>query len=268
MYILGVSCFYHDAAAALLHNGHLVAAAEEERFSRIKHDFGFPTQAIEFCLRTAGITAADLDYVVFYEKPLPKLERILLSVLQTVPRSYVVFREAMIAWFNEKLWVKGILVSKLNLPTDKILFVDHHLSHAASAFFCSPFKEAAILTVDGVGEWTTATLGRATAQWDGVGENHIWLDQEVRFPHSLGLLYSAFTAWLGFQVNEGEYKVMGMAPYGQPKYSDRVEKLIQVAPDGSFHLDMSYFTFHHSTVSTFGQCFVDLFGEPEAAGTR
>lgn len=262
MYILGVSCFYHDAAAALLHDGHLLAAAEEERFSRIKHDYGFPMHAIEFCLQKAGITADDLDYVVFYEKPLPKLERILLSILQTVPRSYVVFREAMIAWFNEKLWVKGLLVSKLNLPIDKILFVDHHLSHAASAFFCSPYKEAAILTVDGVGEWTTAASGRATAQWDGVGENHVWLDQEIRFPHSLGLLYSAFTAWLGFQVNEGEYKVMGMAPYGQPKYTDRVEKLIRVAPDGSFRLDMSYFTFHHSTTRTFGQRFVDLFGEP------
>ncbi len=262
MYILGVSCFYHDAAAVLLHDGRLLAAAEEERFSRIKHDFGFPTLAIEFCLRQAGITADDLDYVVFYEKPLPKLERILLSILQTVPRSYKVFREAMIAWFNEKLWVKGLLISKLNLPAEKILFVDHHLSHAASAFFCSPFKDAAILTVDGVGEWTTAALGRAAACWDGQGENHIWLDRELRFPHSLGLLYSAFTAWLGFQVNEGEYKVMGMAPYGQPKYLDKVHRLFQVAADGSFRLDMRYFTYHHSTDRTFGAPFVELFGEP------
>lgn len=260
MYILGVSCFYHDSAAALLNDGQLVAAAEEERFSRIKHDYGFPTQAIAFCLQQAGITADDLDYVVFYEKPLPKFERIMLTILQTVPYSYTVFREAMIAWFNEKLWVKGLLIGKLGLSNQKILFADHHLSHAASAFFCSPYEEAAIMTVDGVGEWTTAALGHARANWDGQGENRIVLDQEVRFPHSLGLLYSAFTAWLGFQVNEGEYKVMGMAPYGTPRYVDRVEKLIDVKPDGSFALDMSYFRFHRSTESTYGPRFEALFG--------
>lgn len=260
MYILGVSCFYHDSAAALLCDGQLVAAAEEERFSRIKHDYSFPTQAIAFCLQQAGITANDLDYVAFYEKPLPKFERILLTILQTVPYSYTVFREAMIAWFNEKLWVKGLLIGKLGIPTDRILFADHHMSHAASAFFCSPYQEAAIMTVDGVGEWTTAALGHGRANWDGQGQNQILLDQEIRFPHSLGLLYSAFTAWLGFQVNEGEYKVMGMAPYGTPRYVDRVEKLIDVKPDGSFALDMGYFRFHRSTESTYGDRFESLFG--------
>ena len=159
MYILGISCFYHDSAAALLQDGELVAAAQEERFTRKKHDYGFPHQAIDFCLRQAGITTEDLDYVVFYEKPLVKFERILLTILGTFPRSWKVFREAMIAWFDEKLWIKSILMHKLGVPADKVLFVDHHLSHAASAFFCSPFEEAAVLTIDGVGEWTTTTPG-------------------------------------------------------------------------------------------------------------
>ena len=164
-HILGISAFYHDAAAALLQDGMLLAAAEEERFSRKKHDYGFPEQAIDFCLRQAGISGQDLDYVVFYEKPLLKFERILLTTLQTFPQSYAVFREAMVAWFNEKLWVKGHILTKLDIPDEKLLFVEHHLSHAASAFFCSPYEEAAILTVDGVGEWTTATVGRGTAFW-------------------------------------------------------------------------------------------------------
>ncbi|MEZ4734107.1 MAG: carbamoyltransferase [Caldilineaceae bacterium] len=263
MYILGISCFYHDAAAALLQNGKLVAAAEEERFSRLKHDAGFPQQAIEFCLRTAGITARELDYVVFYEQPLPKFERILLSILATVPRSAGLFREAMATWFSEKLWLKTLLVRKLNMPANKVLFVEHHLAHAASAFFCSPYPEAAILTVDGVGEWTTTAMGHATADWgDGKQRNSLRLEQELRFPHSLGLLYSAFTAWLGFQVNNGEYKVMGMAPYGEPRYVEKVRQLIRVASDGSFALDMRYFTFHHSTSQTFNRRFVELFGPP------
>ncbi|MGH2537040.1 MAG: carbamoyltransferase family protein [Candidatus Promineifilaceae bacterium] len=266
MNILGISCYYHDAAAALLQDGVLVAAAEEERFSRVKHDFGFPSQAIDFCLRQAGISAQDLDYVVFYEKPLVKFERILLSMLQSFPHSAGAFREAMITWFNDKLWIKGQILTKLGLPDDKLFFVDHHLSHAASAFFCSPYDEAAILTVDGVGEWTTATLGRATAFWpeaDGPERaNAIELFGEIRFPHSLGLLYSAFTAFLGFQVNEGEYKVMGMAPYGRPTRLEDVYKLIEVAPDGSFRLNMEYFSFHHSTSRTFSDKFVKLFGPP------
>jgi carbamoyltransferase len=259
MYILGISCYYHDSAAALLKDGVIVAAAEEERFSRKKHDFGFPRHAIDFCLREAGISGQDLDYVVFYEKPLLKFERILMSTLQTFPRSWAVFREAMIAWFNEKLWVKGQILTKLDIPDEKLLFVEHHLSHAASAFFCSPHQEAAILTVDGVGEWTTATLGEATADWDGKGENKIELFGEVKFPHSLGLLYSAFTAFLGFRVNSGEYKVMGMAPYGRPTRMEDVYKLIDVGEDGAFRLNMDYFTFHHSTSRTFSDKFVELF---------
>lgn len=265
MYILGISCYYHDSAAALLKDGELIAAAEEERFSRIKHDFGFPYHAIAFCLEQAGIQGEDLDYVVFYEKPLLKFERIMLSTLSTFPQSYGVFRESMITWFNEKLWIKSQLLTKLNLPEEKLLFVDHHMSHAASALFCSPYDEAAILTIDGVGEWTTATIGKGTAHWTEAGDqakpNHIDLFGEQRFPHSLGLLYSAFTAFLGFRVNNGEYKVMGMAPYGQPTRMEDVYKLIEVADDGSFQLDMRYFDFHHSTRRTYSQRFIDLFGE-------
>jgi carbamoyltransferase len=262
MYILGISCFYHDAAAALFQDGALVAAAEEERFTRKKHDFGFPQQAIDFCLRRAGITSQDLDYVVFYEKPLLKFERIMMTCLSTFPRSWGVFRESMITWFNEKLWLKSHIIDRLKVPAQKVLFVDHHLAHAASTLYCSPFKEAAILTVDGVGEWTTATIGQGTADWDGSSSNRIDLFQETRFPHSLGLLYSAFTAHLGFQVNEGEYKVMGMAPYGEPRYVDKVHKLIEFADDGSFRLNMEYFSFHYSTEATFNNRFVDLFGSP------
>ena len=262
MNILGISCYYHDAAAALLQDGLLVAAAEEERFSRKKHDYGFPHNAIEFCLRQSGITSEDLDYVVFYEKPLLKFERILLSTLQTFPRSYAVFRESMIAWFNDKLWIKGQILTKLDIPNEKLLFVEHHLSHAASAFFCSPYKEAAILTVDGVGEWTTAAVGIASADWDGSRLNKIDLFNETKFPHSLGLLYSAFTAFLGFEVNEGEYKVMGMAPYGNPNRVEDVYKLIEVGEDGSFHLNMEFFDFHHSTYRTYSEKFMRIFGEP------
>ena len=262
MNILGVSCHYHDSAAALLQDGKLTAAAEEERFSRKKHDYGFPHHAIDFCLKQGRIGGQDLHYVVFYEKPLVKFERILMTTLGTFPRSWKVFREAMIAWFDEKLWIKSQLIKYLGVPSNRVLFVDHHMAHAASAFFASPFKDAAILTIDGVGEWTTATMGTATAQWDGQGANAIRLSHEIRFPHSLGLLYSAFTAFLGFEVNEGEYKVMGMAPYGTPRYVDKVHKLVHVADDGSFHLDMDYFSFHHSTHQTFSQKFVDLFGEP------
>lgn len=262
MYILGISCYYHDAAAALLEDGVLVAAAEEERFTRIKHDYNFPHKSIEFCLQQAGITANDLDYVVFYEKPLLKYERILMTTLQTFPQSWGVFRESMITWFNEKLWIKGAILTTLNIPDEKLLFVEHHLSHAASAFFCAPYEDAAIITVDGVGEWTTTTIGKATADWDGKGKNHIELFNEVKFPHSIGLLYSAFTAFLGFQVNEGEYKVMGMSPYGKPTRVDDVFKLIDIGNDASFRLNMDYFSFHHSTSQTFSKKFVDLFGAP------
>ncbi len=255
MDILGISCYYHDAAAALLRDGQLVAAAEEERFSRIKHDYGFPHNAIGYCLEAGGIRGADLDYVVFFEKPFRKLDRILMTVLQTYPQSWKVFRESLISWMIDKLWVRGTLEAELGVPREKVLFCEHHLSHAASAFLCSPFEEAAILTVDGVGEWVTGTWGTGRG-------NNIQLFKQIEFPHSLGLLYSAFTAFLGFEVNEGEYKVMGMAPYGQPRYVDKVWKLVHQNSDGSFSLDMDYFCFHRSTEKTFNGRFEQLFGDP------
>jgi len=255
MNVLGISCYYHDAAAALLRDGQLVAAAEEERFSRKKHDYDFPQTAIDFCLESGGIQGRDVDYVAFFEKPFRKFDRILMTALQTYPKSYKVFRESMITWMIDKLWVASKISSQLGIPKDRILFCEHHLSHAASAFLCSPFEESAILTVDGVGEWVTGT-------W-GVGKgNQIDLRKQMLFPHSLGLLYSAFTAFLGFEVNEGEYKVMGMAPYGKPRYVDKVWKLIRQDADGSFSLDMDYFCFHRSTDKTFNGRFTQLFGEP------
>jgi carbamoyltransferase len=261
MNILGISCFFHDAAAALLRDGELVAAAEEERFSRKKHDYSFPTQAINFCLKTAALRSEELDLVVFFEKPFIKFDRILRSAMQTFPRSRRVFRESMITWMTDKLWIKGLIKQKLGVADDRILFSDHHMSHAASAFFCSPFERAAILTVDGVGEWATAT--------SGIGEGpSITLQREIRFPHSLGLFYSAFTAFLGFEVNEGEYKVMGMAPFGSPRYVDKVWKLIRQERDGSFTLDMQYFSFHHSTHATFNEKFIELFGAPRDPGAH
>jgi len=280
VYILGVSCYYHDSAAALIQDGMLIAAAEEERFSRRKHDNGFPRHAIDFCLRMAGITGRDLEYVVFYEKPLVKFERIMMTALGTFPRSYPVFREAMVAWFNEKLWIKSALQTSIGISPDRILFIEHHLSHAASALYTSPFAEAAILTIDGVGEWTTATVGRGTAFWNGSGgapggngpasrgENRIELFREIRFPNSLGLLYSAFTAFLGFKVNNGEYKVMGLAPYGVPRYVDDVYRLIEVDTDGGFRLNMDHFSFHLSTHTTFNDRFVDIFGPPRQMGSE
>ena len=257
MYILGVSCYYHDAAAALLLDGALVAAAEEERFSRVKHDYGFPKNAIRFCLNQVGIEGRDLDYVVFFEKPFRKFDRILMTTLQTYPQSWKVFRESMISWMIDKLWVGSTLQNELGVSKKKVLFCEHHMLHAASAYLCSPFDQAAILTVDGVGEWVTTTYG--------VGRgNDIRLLKQIEFPHSIGLLYSAFTAFLGFEVNEGEYKVMGMAAYGEPRYVDKVWKLVEQNRDGSFSLDMDYFCFHHSTDQTYNRKFVALFGEPRS----
>ncbi|MEW6679952.1 MAG: carbamoyltransferase N-terminal domain-containing protein, partial [bacterium] len=255
MYILGISCFYHDASAALLKDGLLVACCEEERFTRKKHDYDFPINSILFCLDMAGIKASDLDYIVFYEKPFIKFERIFMNSFQVFPKGWKVFREAMLTWLLDKLWIKNIIRGKLGVDENKILFIEHHLSHAASCFFCSPFDEAAILTIDGVGEWTTATMG--------IGKDkEIILKKELHFPHSLGLLYSAFTAFLGFEVNEGEYKVMGMAPFGKPNYVDKVEKLIALNNDGSFSLNMDYFSFHYSPDKTFSPKFESLFGKP------
>ena len=255
MDILGISCYFHDAAAALVRDGQVLAAAEEERFTRKKHDYAFPQHAIDFCLTTGGLSGADVDYVVFFEKPFVKFERLLLSCLQTFPRSQRVFREAMTTWLGDKLWIKQLIQSRLGVPASRVLFSEHHLSHAASAFFCSPFPEAAILTVDGVGEWTTASIGMGR-------DRQIRLLKELRFPHSLGLLYSAFTAFLGFEVNEGEYKVMGMAPFGVPRFVDKVHRLLRIDADGSFDLDMDYFCFHYSPERTYNDRFVALFGAP------
>ncbi len=262
MHILGISCYFHDAAAALIRDGMLVAATEEERFSRKKHDFGFPRLAIDFCLRQGGITTRDLDYVVFYEKPFVKFQRILQSSLAAYPRSWRAFPEAMSHWIREKLWIRSLIQETIGISPEHILFSEHHLSHAASAFFCSPYEEAAVLTVDGVGEWTTTAVGYGRADWTGKGRNELVLTREVQFPHSLGLLYSAFTAFLGFEVNEGEYKVMGMAPYGQPRYLDRVAKILHLERDGSFWLDLDYLSYHYSDRHSFSRKLVQLFGEP------
>ena len=255
MLILGISCFFHDSAAALLRDGVLLAAAEEERFSRVKHDFGFPGRAIAYVLAAGGVAPGELDYVVFFEKPFTKFERILMTSLAVFPRAAPVFRESMMAWLLDKLWVGALISEHLGVSHDRVLFGEHHLSHAASAFYCSPWDEAAVLTLDGVGEWATATAGRARG-----GDIH--LDREIRFPHSLGLLYSVFTAFLGFEVNEGEYKVMGMAAYGSPRYGDEVRRLVEVAADGSFRLNMEYFAFHRSTRSPYTRRFLELFGAP------
>jgi carbamoyltransferase len=255
MRTLGISSYFHDAAAALIEDGRLVAAAEEERFTRRKHDPGFPAHAIEFCLRTAGITASDLDRVVFYEKPFLRLERLLVGALRTFPRSRRVFQEAMISWLGDKIWVRHQIEERLGVPSSRILFSEHHVAHAASSFLASPYEDAAILTADGVGEWATTSIAVGSG-------TDIRVLEELRFPHSLGLLYSAFTAFLGFEVNEGEYKVMGLAPYGQPHYVDAVKKVIRIQSDGTFELDLDYFAFQHSTDRTFSSKFVALFGAP------
>ena len=268
MYILGISCYYHDAAACLLRDGEVLAAAEEERFTRIKHDFSFPANAIEFCLASAKINKHELDYVVFNEKPFVKLERIIKSILSTYPCSCGVFQEAIINWMADKLWIKGLIEERLGIGANRILFSAHHLSHAASSFFCSPFSEAAILSVDGVGEWATTSLGRGIADFSGKGRNEIQLFEEIRCPHSLGLLYSVFTAFLGFKVNEGEYKVMGMSGFGEPKYTDRIYELIKVNRDGSFRLNMKYLAFHYHTRQSFNARFEQLFGRPRSLASR
>ena len=238
MYILGISCYYHDAAACLVKDGIIIAAAEEERFTRKKHDASFPIHAIRYCLQEAGITPQQLDHVAFYEKPLLKFDRILHQHLQCFPRSYWSFFKALPPLINEKLRIGKKIKKELGFKKD-IVYAEHHMSHAASTFLVSPFKKAAILTVDGVGEWATTTFG--------VGEgSHITLLKEIRFPHSLGLLYSTITAYLGFSVNNSEYKVMGLSPYGKPTYYDQFMQLIDVKDDGSYALDMSYFLFHHA----------------------
>jgi carbamoyltransferase len=253
--ILGISCYFHDASAALISDGHLVAAAEEERFTRIKHDYSYPTNAIEFCLKEASIDASDIDYVVFFEKPFTKFERLLKTAIQGFPKTYWMFVQSMRTWLFDKLWIKGLIAEHLKIDPKKIMFSEHHISHAASAYYCSPFQESAILTFDGVGEWATTTMGKGTG-------SKLEIEEEIHFPHSLGLLYSAFTAFLGFEVNEGEYKVMGMAPYGEPKYIDEVYKIIRMNDDNSFWLDPKYLSFHYSTKKSFTKKMSELFGKP------
>jgi len=254
MYILGISAFYHDSAAALVEDGRIVSAAQEERFTRKKHDFSFPKNAIAFCLRSAGLKAADLDYVAFYDKPFVKFERILETYLAYAPRGVGTFIKAVPLWIKKKLWMKDLIAKELDY-TGTMIFPEHHESHAASAFFPSPFQEAAFLTIDGVGEWTTASYG--------VGKgNTVEILSEIHFPHSLGLLYSAFTYYTGFKVNSGEYKVMGLAPYGRPIYRDLILKeLIDLKEDGSFKLNMKYFDYCVGRTMT-NKRFHKLFGGP------
>lgn len=254
MYILGISCYYHNSAVCLLKDGIPVALVEEERFTRKKNDSSFPQKSIEYCLKIAKIKSRDLDYVVFYEKPFLKFERLIRQSLIYWPNSWKLFRESMLEWLTKKLWLKEKLITSLNLDESKIFFCDHHLSHAASAFLASPFDKAAILTLDGVGEWSTTTVGK------GTGSN-IELYEEIRFPHSIGLLYSAFTAFLGFEVNEGEYKVMGMAAFGKPRYVAKIKKVIKIFKDGSFKLNLEYFAYQYSPEKSYSEKFTKLFGQ-------
>ena len=254
MDILGISAFYHDAAAALIRDGIPIAAAQEERFTRRKYDSSFPNRAIGYCLREGEITAQDLDWIVFYEKPLRKFERILITHLNHFPRSSRAFTRAMFLWLGDRLWMKNRIAKELDVAPSRILFTEHHQSHAASAYFPSPFQEAAILTVDGVGEWATTTFGKGN-------ENHIEIISELHFPHSLGLLYSAITAFLGFQVNEGEQKVMGLSAYGKPVYLEQIQSLIDFSKDGSFELDISAFRYPFDPEESFGEKLTILLGE-------
>ena len=259
MKILGISAHYHDSAAALVVDGVPVCAVQEERMSRRKNDAGFPLGAIEWCLDHAKLEPDDLDAVVFYERSMLKFDRILTSALRTFPRSWRSFPRAIKNSLGEKVWVKGVISSHMGVSRAKIFFTDHHASHAAAAFLTAPTRDAAILTADGVGEWATLTTGRGTRRADGTD---IRLEREVRFPHSLGLLYSAFTAYLGFTVNEGEYKVMGLAAYGRPTMTDAVSKLIRRTRDGAFVLDSRYFDFQTAAERSYSTKFVDLFGPP------
>jgi carbamoyltransferase len=263
MNILGISAHYHDSAAALVVDGMPVCAVQEERLSRRKNDAGFPAGAIEWCLQSAGLDPDDLDAVVFYERSMLKFERILTCTLRTFPRSWRSFPHAIKNSLGEKVWIRGIVSSYLGVPRRKILFTGHHQSHAAAAFLTAPTPRAAILTADGVGEWATLTVGHGERRPDG--STAITLLREIRFPHSLGMLYSTFTAFLGFAVNEDEYKVMGLAAYGRPTMADAVRKLIRRTPDGAFTLDMDYFEYQTTATRSFSSRFVELFGRPRHA---
>ncbi|WP_437201400.1 carbamoyltransferase family protein [Planctomicrobium sp. SH664] len=254
--ILGISAYYHDSAAALIQDGRIVAAAQEERFTRKKHDAAFPSRAVDYCLQAGGISVCDLDYVGFYEKPLLKFDRLLGTYLAYAPAGFRSFAKAMPVWLREKLFLRRNLLKSLGHGyRRRIIFPEHHQSHAASAFFPSPFEEAAILTVDGVGEWATATFGAGRG-------NRIVLQQQLKFPHSLGMLYTAFTYYCGFRVNSGEYKLMGLAPYGRPEYADLIRKrLLNLREDGSFRMEMSYFNYCQGLTMTSAK-FHKLFGRP------
>ncbi len=262
MYILGVSAYYHDSAACLIHDGRIVAAAQEERFTRVKHDSGFPAHAITYCLEEAGIQPEAVDHVVFYDKPFVKFERLLETYLAFAPRGFRSFAMSMPIWIKDKLFQKSGLAKELKTLLGKeidwqkrLLFSEHHLSHAASAFFPSPFEDAAVLTMDGVGEWTTSSLAIGSS-------NRLEIQKEIHFPHSLGLLYSAFTYYTGFKVNSGEYKVMGLAPYGEPRFAQQIkDKIIDIREDGSFHLDMDYFNYCTGLTMTNAK-FDTVFGGP------
>ncbi len=262
MKILGISAHYHDSAAALVVDGLPVAAVQEERLSRRKNDAAFPIAAIEYCLDRGGLDPGDLDAIIFYERPTLKFDRILSTTLRSFPHSWRAFPKAMKNMLGEKLWMRGIIASQLGVPGRKVHFVEHHQSHAAAAFLTVPSRHAAILTADGVGEWATLTVG--TGEKRGDGSTDIRLLRELRFPHSLGLFYSAFTAFLGFAVNEGEYKVMGLASYGTPNRIDDVRRVIRRTADGAFELDLSYFAFHTEAETSFSRRFVDLFGSPRS----
>lgn len=255
MKILGISAFYHDSAAALVIDSEIIAAAQEERFTRIKHDPSFPVHAVEFCLQKAGLHAEDLDYVVFYEKPLLKLDRLLENYVAFAPSGFNSLVSAVSEWSGKKSAIKQSILKNLKGFRGKTLFLEHHESHAASAFFPSPFEKAAVITMDGVGEWATSSIG--------IGEgNKIKILKELKYPHSLGLLYSAFTYFTGFKVNSGEYKLMGLAPYGKPVYADLIrEKLVKIYDDGSIQLDLSYFNYCQGLTMT-NKKFADLFGGP------
>ena len=255
MYILGISAFYHDSAACILNNGEIIAAAQEERFTRIKHDQNFPSNAIKYCLEEANIQSSQLKLVAFYDKPFLKFERLLETYLEYAPFGISSFLKAIPIWIRKKLWIKLLIQDELEGYNGKILFPEHHASHAASAFYTSPFVDAAFLTMDGVGEWATASYGVGNG-------NKMEILADIQFPHSLGLLYSAFTYYTGFRVNSGEYKVMGLAPYGEPKYKNLIfEHLIDVKEDGSFMMDMSYFNYASGLTMT-NDKFHNLFGGP------
>ena len=262
MNVLGISAHYHDSAAALVVDGVPVCAVQEERLSRQKHDSGFPVAAIDWCLEHAGVEMSELDAVVFYERSMLKFDRILTSALRAFPASWRSFPQAMRNSLGEKVWVRGIIASHLDVPRRRIMFTDHHASHAAAAFLTSPTRHAALLTADGVGEWATLTCGHG--QRHRGGRTEIVLEREIRYPHSLGMLYSTFTAFLGFSINEDEYKVMGLAAYGRPTMADRVARLIRRTSDGGFALVPDYFEYHTTAQRSYSSRFVDLFGPPRS----